>query len=108
MKEWVNVKIVSTIDGKRIFRKAKKCLTCAGLYLKGDNRVRNIDFIAGKYKGSPYNYFNLKYKRKSKKTHAIFNNFRGYDSHLIMQEIGKFNVKVDTIPNRLEKFIVLR
>ena len=37
---------------------------------------------------------------------AIFHNLRGYDSHLIMQEIGKFDVKVNVIPNGLEKYMV--
>ena len=30
---------------------------------------------------------------------------RGYDSHLIIKEIGKFDVKVSVIPNGLEKYI---
>ena len=34
----------------------------------------------------------------------MFHNLEGYDSHLIMNEIGKFNVKVDVIPNGLEKY----
>ena len=37
---------------------------------------------------------------------AIFHNLRGYDSHLIVQEIGKFDVKVNVMPNRLEKYMV--
>ena len=30
---------------------------------------------------------------------------RGYDSHLIFNELKKFDVKIDVIPNRLEKYI---
>ena len=30
---------------------------------------------------------------------------KGYDSHSIMQEIGKFDVKINVIPNGLEKYI---
>ena len=33
----------------------------------------------------------------------IFHNLRGYDSHLIMLEIGTFVVKVNVTPNGLEK-----
>ena len=38
----------------------------------------------------------------TKKVPAIFHNLKDYDSHLIMQEIGKFNVKISVIPNGLE------
>ena len=30
---------------------------------------------------------------------------RGYDSHLIFRELNKFHVKIDVIPNGLEKYI---
>ena len=40
---------------------------------------------------------------KSKKVPVIFHNLRGYDSHFIIEEISKFNVKVNVIPNGLEK-----
>ena len=35
----------------------------------------------------------------------MFHNLRGYDSHLIIREISNFNVKVDVIPNGLEKYM---
>ena len=34
---------------------------------------------------------------------VIFYNLKGYDSHLIILEIGKFDVKVNVLPNGLEK-----
>ena len=36
---------------------------------------------------------------------AHTHNLRGYDSHLIIKEIRKFDVKVSVIPNGLEKYI---
>ena len=30
-------------------------------------------------------------------------NLKGYDSHLIMQQIGKFNIIISVLPNGLEK-----
>ena len=39
----------------------------------------------------------------SKKVPVIFHNLRGFDSHLIIEEISKFDVKVSVIPNGFEK-----
>ena len=36
---------------------------------------------------------------------VIFYNLRGYDSHFIMQEIGKFKQDINVIPNNIEKYM---
>ena len=37
---------------------------------------------------------------------VVFRNLRNYDSHLIMQELlRKFNLKMNVIPNGLEKYM---
>ena len=41
----------------------------------------------------------------SKELHIIFHNLRGYDSHLIIKELTKFNCNNNVIPNGLEKFM---
>ena len=41
----------------------------------------------------------------TKKVPVIFHNLRGYDSHLIFNELDKFDVKTNVIPNGLEKYI---
>ena len=41
----------------------------------------------------------------TKKIPVIFHNLKGYDSHLIFSELHKFNLKVDVIPNGLEKYM---
>ena len=41
----------------------------------------------------------------SKKIPVIFHDLRGYDSHLIIKEVSKFDVKVSVIPNELEKYM---
>ena len=35
----------------------------------------------------------------------MFHNLRSYDSHLIFDELNKFYVRIDVIPNRLEKYM---
>ena len=41
----------------------------------------------------------------TKQMPVIFHNLKVYDSHLIFSELHKFNLKVDVIPNRLEKYM---
>ena len=41
----------------------------------------------------------------AKKIPVIFHNLRDYDSHLIIKEISKFDVKVSVIPNGLKKYM---
>ena len=41
----------------------------------------------------------------TKKVPVIFHNLRGYDGHLIFNELSKFDVKIDVIPNGLEKYM---
>ena len=36
---------------------------------------------------------------------VVCHNLRNYDSHLIMQELGKFSLKLNVIPNGLEKYM---
>ena len=36
---------------------------------------------------------------------VVFYNLKNYDSHLIMQELGKFNLKINVISNGLEKYM---
>ena len=41
----------------------------------------------------------------TKKVPVIYHNLRGYDSHVIFYELKRFYVKIDVIPNRLEKYM---
>ena len=41
----------------------------------------------------------------TKKVPGIFHNLRGYGSHLIFRDLNKFNVKIDVIPNGVEKYM---
>ena len=44
----------------------------------------------------------------TKKVPVIFHNLRGYESHLIMQEIGKVDEKVSVIRNGLKKYMAFK
>ena len=75
---------------------------CNKLFDVGDNKVKDHDHITRKYRGSAHWSCNIILKL-TKKVPVTFHNLRGYDSHLIMQKIGKFDVKVSAIPYGLQK-----
>jgi hypothetical protein len=95
-------KMVITPKQEVEFQGAKDCSIC-GKEL-GEDRVRDHDHVTGMDRGAAHNICNLKY-RITWKVPVVFHNLRGYDSHLIMQEIGKFKMDVNVIPNNMEKYI---
>ena len=95
-------KMVITPKQEVEFQETKDCSIC-GKEL-GEDRVRDHDHVTGMYRGAAHNICNLKY-RITWKVPVVFHNLRGYDSHLIMQEIGKFKMEVNVIPNNMEKYI---
>lgn len=52
-----------------------------------DIKVRDLCHITGNFRGSAHQDCNLRLRIKPEE--AIFHNLRGYDSHFIIQEIGK-------------------
>ena len=81
-----------------------KCWTCNKLFVTGDNKVRGYDNTTEKYRGSARWSCNINFEF-SKKMPVIFHNLKGYDSHFIMQEIGKIDVNISLIPNGPEKYM---
>ena len=90
--------------GEKRFQLRNTCWICDKLFDAGDNKVRVHCDITGKYKGSAHWSCNIN-RKLTKKVPVIFHNLRGYDRHLIMQEVGKFDVNVNFIPNALEKYM---
>ena len=86
------------------FQSSNSCWICDKLFDVTNDKVRDHCHITGKYRGSAHWSYNINLKL-SKKIPVIFHNLRGYDSHLIIKEIGTFYVKVSVIPNGLEKYM---
>ena len=57
-----------------------------------------------KYRGAACWIYNINLKL-TKKIPVIFYSLRGYDSHLTIKKISKFDVKVSVIRNELEKYM---
>ena len=86
------------------FQLSNSCWICNKLFDFGDEKIRHHCHITGKYRGAGHWSCNMNLKL-TKKIPVIFHNLRGYDSHLIIKEINKFDVKVSVIPNILEKYM---
>ena len=74
------------------------------LYADGNVKVRDHCDVTGKYRRPAHRDCNIDVK-SNLKIHVVFHNLKNYDSHLIMQELGKFNLKINVIPNELEKYM---
>ena len=66
--------------------------------------MRDHCHVSGKYRGAAHWNCNVNFKM-TKKIPAMFHNLEGHDSHLIIIELSNFNVKVDVIPDGLEKYM---
>ena len=71
-------------------------------YADGDVKVRYHCHITQKYRGSPHWVYNINVKLNHK-NYIVFHNLKQYDSYLIMQEVGKFNFKINVMSNGLGK-----
>ena len=69
-----------------------KCWICDDECVEGNVKVRVHCHITGKHRGSAYRDCNINVKLNHK-IPTIFHNLKNYDSHLIMQELGKFILK---------------
>ena len=69
-----------------------------------EENVRDHCHVTGKFRGAAHWNYNINFQL-TKKVPVIFHNLRGYDSHLIFNELDKFDVKINAIPNGLEKYL---
>ena len=83
---------------------SNSCWICNKLFDVGYEKVGDHCQVTGRYRNAAHFSCNANLK-SSKTTPAIFHNLRGYDSHLIIKEVSKFDVKVRVIPNGLEKYM---
>ena len=93
-----------TKEDNEDFKNTTRCWICDNDYIDNDVKVRDHCHITGKYRGSAHRDCNINVKLNHK-IPVVFHNLKNYDSHLIMQELGKFNLKINVIPNGLEKYM---
>ena len=99
-----NKTLIMSVEDERRFQSSNKYWICNKFFVTGDNNVRDHDNVTGKYRGSAHCSCSINLK-VTKKFPVIIYNLKSCDSHLIMQEIGKSDVKTSIIPSGLEKYI---
>ena len=77
---------------------------CKKLINNDDEKVRDHCHITGKFRDAAHWSCNINLQL-TKKVPVIFHNLRGYNSHLIFNELSKSDVNIDVIPNALEKYV---
>ena len=86
------------------FENSTKCWICENDYIDTDVKIRDHCHITGKYRGSALRDCNINVKSNHKNP-VVFYKLENYDSHLIMQELGKINLKINVIPDGLEQYM---
>ena len=115
--------LVMTDQNEKDYQNATKCHICSrkfkfvnGVINGGRNgtklKVRDHCHITGQYRGAAHSDCNLKWaiSADNLKIPVIFHNLKGYDSHFIMQNIGRLirqgcNLDLSVIASNFEKYI---
>ena len=121
VKKRFNKPLKMTENDELCFKLMDKCHLCGEKYTDKDVCIRDHCHITGKFRGSAHQECNLKLRIKPEnlKIPVIFHNLRGYDSHFIMEQIGKIAknqaykdkkgkeqpLKINAIPNNMEKYM---
>ena len=108
IKKHFNKPMELTPQDEADFKSGTQCHICKGVeFTEKDYKVRDHCHISGKYRGVAHRTCNLNFQ-VSTKIPVVFHNLRGYDGHIIMQNIGEFvgkDYKVDVIPNSMERYM---
>ena len=104
MKKHFNKNLIMSEKEEEQFQSSNTCWICEKLIDDDDEKVRDHCHITGKFRGAAHWSCNINLQL-TKKVPVIFHNLRGYDSHLIFNELDKFDVKIKVIPNGLEKYM---
>ena len=102
MKEHFNKNLI--MSEEHLFQQSISCWICKELINNDEEKVRDHCHITSKFWRAAHWDCNINFQL-TKKIPVIFHNLKGYDSHLIFYVLHKFNLKINVIPNGLEKYM---
>ena len=104
MNKHFNENLIISKKEEHLFQQSNSCWICKKLIDDGEEKVRDHCHVTGKFRGAALRSCNINLQL-TKKVPVIFHNLRGYDSHLIFNELDKFDVKISVRQNGLEKYM---
>ena len=96
MNKHFNKNLIINEGEQHFFQQGNSCWICKKLVDNDEEKVRDHCHVTSKSRGAADWNCNIK-------DSVTFHDFSSYDSHLIFTELDKFDVKIDVIPNGLEK-----
>ena len=104
MKKHFNKNLIMSDEEEHLFQQSNNCWVCKKIINDDNEKVRDHCHITNKFRGAAHQSCNLNFQL-TKIIPVIFHNLKGYDSHLIFSVLYKFNLKINVIPNGLEKYM---
>ena len=92
-------------EEEHLFQQSSSSWICKKLIDNDEEKVGDNCHGTGRFRGAAHGSCNTKLQF-TKNVPVIFHNLKGYDSHLIFNELDKFDVKISVIPNELEKYMI--
>ena len=106
MNKHFNKNLIMSEREKHLFQQSNSCWICKKLIDNDEEKVKNHCHVTVKFRGAAHWNCNINFQL-TKKVPVIFYNLRGYNSHLIFNELDKFNVEISVIPNGYEKYMTV-
>ena len=98
-----NIPVIFTEEHEQVHRATNTCFICQE-HMPSNVKVRDHCHFTGKYRGAAHFKCNLAFKHPNS-IPVFFHNLEGYDSHLLMQHLGKYKkMRLSCIPTNLIHF----
>ena len=104
LKQFQKTPINLSIEKKVQHKNATTCYVCGCNFSIENRKVRDHCHVMGSYRGASCNKCNLGMKL-TRTIPVIFHNLKGYGSHSLLPELGKFNKKISVIPNNMQTYM---
>ena len=98
MNKHFNKNLIIREEEEHSFQQSNSCQICKKPIVNYEEKLSDHIHVTDKFRGAADWDCNINFQL-IKKVPVIFHNWRGYDSHLVFNELDKFDVKISVIPN---------